>query len=46
MSEVSGEVKDMCCLEDLEVKVKQSKLRWFGQVRRAEKGGVSRDDGR
>jgi len=30
------EVRDMCGVEDLSVKLRQRRLRWFGQVRRAE----------
>jgi len=32
----SMEVRDMCGVEDLSVKLRQRRLRWFGQVRRAE----------
>ena len=32
----SIEVRDMCGVEDLSVRVMQRRLRWFGHVRRAE----------
>ena len=32
----SIEVKDMCGVEDLSVKLKQRRLRWIGHVKRAE----------
>ena len=35
----SSEVAEMCGVEDLSVKLRQRRLRWFGHVKRAE-GGV------
>ena len=35
----SSEVTMMCGVEDLSVKLRQRRLRWFGHVKRAEGGG-------
>jgi hypothetical protein len=36
----SEEVAEMCGVDDLAVKIRQGRLRWFGHVRRAEEGSV------
>ena len=36
----SSEVVEMCGVENLSVKLRQKRLRWFGHVKRAERGCV------
>ena len=41
----SIEIRDMCGVEDLSVKVRQRRLRWLGQVRREEGSLLNKFEG-